>query len=144
MYGFSRPSGSATSRAKTVICSPSGRAWSSGTLTSCSTSTRPGAWTTVLLCSLMATILAPDAAGLPASAGEQAAGSAQTSEEVVELLVALHHAGLHAAGQDRVAVLDRLRHRAPGEAGAPVAEVLERQRLQRDLVRHPVEREGLH
>ena len=39
--GRSRPSGSATSRAKTVMRSPSGRAWSSGTANSCSVSTRP-------------------------------------------------------------------------------------------------------
>ena len=70
--------------------------------------------------------------------------SAAVGEERVELGVALVDAGLHAAAQPGVAVLEAVAQRLGVEAGAAVAEVLEGERLEGDAVGHPLPGEGLH
>src|SRR5688572_26227436 len=51
------------------------------------------------------------------------------SQQLVELLVALVHAGLHAAGEEHVAAFEAVDQREAVQLRAPVAEVLERHRL---------------
>ena len=62
----------------------------------------------------------------------------------VQLRVALVDADLHAAAQPGVAALEAVDQRLGVQPGAAVAEVLERQGLQRDALRHALEGEGLH
>src|SRR5690348_16544980 len=65
-------------------------------------------------------------------------------EHAVQLGVALVDAGVHAAAQPGVAVLEAVDQRLRAQPGPAVAQVLEPQRLQRDAVGVAVEREGLH
>src|SRR5690349_24254486 len=65
-------------------------------------------------------------------------------EHAVELGVALVDAGVHAAAQPGVAVLEAVDQRLRAQPGPAVAQVLEPQRLERDPVGVAVEREGLH
>ena len=67
----------------------------------------------------------------------------QRGEQLVEALVALAHADLHAAGHEGVAALEGVDQRGRGQPGAAVAEVLEDELLQGDAVGHALEGEGL-
>ena len=67
-----------------------------------------------------------------------------SADQGVELGVALVDAGLHAAGQPLVAAFEAVDERLRVQPGAAVAEVLEPQRLERDVVGLTVERERLH
>src|SRR3954447_13846376 len=70
--------------------------------------------------------------------------SSELRNEGVELGVPLFDTGLHATCEPLVASLEAVDQRLGVEARAAVAEVLEAQRLERDVVGHAVEREGLH
>src|SRR3954467_8285978 len=63
---------------------------------------------------------------------------------LVEALVPLDDAAFHAAGDERVPVGERVDQGCRGQPGAAVAEVLEHELLQGDLVREALEGEGLH
>src|SRR6188472_703281 len=65
-------------------------------------------------------------------------------DEGVEPLVALAEAGLHARGDHAVAGLDRGVGGVDAQARAAVAEVVERDALDRHDVGHALELEGLH
>src|SRR6185312_17278563 len=69
--------------------------------------------------------------------------SGNIGQHLVELGVPLVDARLHAAAQPHVPVLEAVDERLGVQPGAAVAEVLERQRLQRDAVGHALERERL-
>ena len=71
-------------------------------------------------------MLGLNGAGAPASA----------REEGVEPLVAFDHAGLHAAGEERIARLERIDEGRRCQAGTPAAEILELALLQGDAVGH--------
>src|SRR5688572_4234740 len=64
-------------------------------------------------------------------------------QQSVELGVSLGHAGLHAARDHAVARLDAREGRLTDELGAPVAEVDEGERLDRDDIGEALELEGL-
>src|SRR3954452_19032674 len=64
-------------------------------------------------------------------------------EELVELLVALVHAGLHAAAEPGVAILERVDQGGRDQSRPAVAEVVQLEALERDRVRHPLPGEGL-
>ena len=66
------------------------------------------------------------------------------SEQRVELGVALVDAGLHARGQPGVPALEAVHQRLGVQPGAAVAEILEPQRLEGDVIGHALEGEGLH
>ena len=108
--GLSQPSGSATSRAKTVICSPSGRAWSSGTENSCSVRTSPAQrWLTH---------------GLQEAEEPRAPALARVDRR--EVPGAVEHLGLDAAARRRVALEHgadlrhhRLRRERPRRRASP-------------------------
>src|SRR5919112_2380180 len=74
-----------------------------------------------------------------------AAGSdGAIGDHPIQLGVALVDPDLHAAAQPGVAALDAVDQRLRVQPGAAVAEVLERQGLQRDALRHALPGEGLH
>src|SRR4051794_36620930 len=72
-----------------------------------------------------------------------AACSELPGEQLVQPLVALLDAGLHAAGHERVAALEGVDQRRRDQSGAAVTEVLEHDLLQRDAVGHALEAERL-
>src|SRR4029079_15536121 len=112
---------------------------SRGMSISCSVSTRPGTCTVRVRWSGMAPIM-------PATDGGAGAGvlRSEGAEQLVELLVALDHAVLHAAGHEGVAVLEAVDQGDRDDPAAAAAEVLERGGLQRDAVREAFVGEGLH
>src|SRR6188768_4528430 len=67
----------------------------------------------------------------------------QALDELVETVVAVLQPGLHAGLDHRVARLDSLEHRVAVDAGHPVAEVLEPDRVQADVPRRSLLFEGL-
>jgi hypothetical protein len=77
------------------------------------------------------------------SCGRCAVGGTAAGEDLVEALVALDDAGLHAAGDEGVPVGEGVHQRRRGQPGATVAEVLEHELLQGDAVRHALEGERL-
>src|SRR5829696_10483453 len=71
------------------------------------------------------------------------AGCSAAGEDLVESLVALDDTGLHAAGDEGVAVGERVHQGRRRQPGAAAADVLEDQLLQGHAVRHALEGEGL-
>src|SRR5262245_39421898 len=80
----------------------------------------------------------------PASAGaRQAWSEALPREQLVELLVALADADVHAARHHAVPCLERVDQGRGRQARAPIAQVLELETLEGHAVGHALPREGL-